>query len=391
MKKILYFFPDNVGKQNAGNKTRALQLLHYFKNRGFAVDYVSLMHEKTDRGTEQETIEMLTSSKLATNVHLLPRKPGKGNLLWYFFRYKVSDLFYHWIKYPLRSNIPPYLTIKLKHAFNKVLKQNDYDYIVISYVQCAGLIDDRALLKGSRTIIDTHDLITGQLKNKRNFSLGATFEDEISRLNTFDEVWAISSEEQYVFSQFIKKQVRLVPFIIEKEIEASPTLQAKKYDLIYVASDNVHNQRSSNWFFHNVYPLLPKGIRICVIGLINKFISKDIDVTRIAYAENLESYYTDARIALCPMLTGTGVKVKVVEALGYGLPVVSTTRGVDGLPNKRLNGCLVSDDATKFAENITILLNDNVFYHRLRIQALDFIRSSFSKEVLYSELDSAFK
>jgi hypothetical protein len=390
MKKVLYFFPDNVGKQTAGNKTRAIQLLKYLKERGYHVDFVSLKHEKVDQDTEQQTIDYLLNNNLADNVYLLPRKPAKGNPIVYFFKNKLWDLIYYWMAYPLRSNIPTFLTIALKNAFEDILKANTYDDIIISYVTCAGLISNKSLLKGAKTIIDTHDFITAQFKYKKNFHLGVTFQDEISRLNKFDEVWAISHEEQYVFGQFSKSKVRLVPLMIDMDHLADKPAIVPKYDLIYVASDNVHNKRSAGWFFEKVYPLLPHDLRICVIGLINKSIPEKYKIERVAYAEHLDDYYTASKVALCPMLTGTGVKVKVVEALAHGLPVVCNLRGIDGLPNKRLNGCMVSDDPVVFAQNIMILLNDKELYALQSDLAKELFDNSFSKAVLYQELDAAF-
>jgi glycosyltransferase involved in cell wall biosynthesis len=390
MRKVLYFFPDNVGKQNAGNKTRAIQLLKYLKDRGHHVDFASQKHEKFDKGTEQETIDFLLNNNLADNVYLLPRKPAKGNPIVYFFKNKLRDLIYYWMSYPLRSNIPTFMTIALKNAFEDILKVNTYDDIIISYVTCTGLIANKSLLKGARTVLDTHDFITAQFKYKKNFHLGVTFQDEINRLNKFDEVWAISPEEQYVFGQFSKSKLRLVPLMIGTDHLADKPVADKKYDLIYVASDNVHNKRSADWFFERVYPLLPKNLKICVIGLINKSIPDQYKLERVSYAESLDEYYAASTVALCPMLTGTGLKVKVVEALAHGLPVVCNLRGVDGLPNKRLNGCLVSDDAEVFAQNIITLLADKEFYALQSEFAKDLFNHSFSKAVLYKELDAAF-
>jgi glycosyltransferase involved in cell wall biosynthesis len=391
MKKALYFFPDNVGKQTAGNKIRAIHLLKYFNQKGFKVDFVSLKHEKIDQDTEQETIDFLKNSNLADNVFLLPRKPGKKNLITYFFKYKIRDLWYYWVTYPFKSNIPTYLTIRLKSAFENVLKNNDYDYIIISYAQCADLISNKKLIKNAKTIIDTHDFITAQYKGKRNFSLGVTFEDEINRLNLFNEIWAISVEEQYIFNQFCKSQVRLVPIMLDAPGLNPISFNEKKYDVIYVASDNIHNINSSKWFFEKVYPLLPKSINICVIGKINGYINDSYKIERVTYADDLDHYYGNAKVSICPMLTGTGVKVKVVEALAFGIPVVCSSRGVDGLPNKSLNGCLVSDNPIEFAQNITALLNNQVFYNEQSNFAKELFNNSFSKNVIFKELDNAFK
>ncbi|MFD0751510.1 glycosyltransferase [Mucilaginibacter calamicampi] len=389
MKKVLYFFPDDVAVQNAGNKTRALELLKYFKHRQIAVDFASLQYEGPDRGCTNQTIDFVKDSVLAQNVYLLPRKPGKSNALFYFLKYKLWDLFYYWFTFPLRSDIPTFMTLTLKRAFEELLQKNQYDHVVISYIYYAELVGNKELLKGATTIIDTHDFITAQFKYRKSFNLGITFQDEIKRLDQFNEVWAISGEEQYVFGQFCKTKVRLVPLMMEpKTPSANPP--EKKYDLIYVASNNVHNERSAKWFFDEVYPLLPKNIRICMVGGINKVLGDREEAEQIVFADDLDNLYTQSKISLCPMLTGTGVKVKVVEALAHALPVVCTTRGVDGLPNKTLNGCLVTDDSAQFAHNIVALLNDNDFYKRQSRLAEQAFSNGFSTETVYTELDKVF-
>lgn len=390
MKKILYFFPDNIGLQTAGNKTRAIHLLKYFHERGYKVDFASLKHETADQDTEQDTIDWLKLNKLADNVFLLPRKPGKGNPVSYFLKYKLWDLLYYWRTYPFRSNIPTFLTLKLKRSFEAILKANTYDFIIISYVQCADLISNRKLVGSAITIADTHDFITAQFKDKRRFNLGVTFEDEINRLNLFNQIWAISPEEQYIFNQFCKPAVRLISLIVDQPELVQKPFNKRKYDLIYIASDNIHNINSAKWFFENVYPLLPPGLNICIVGKINKYIPVEYNVERVAFAKSLDEYYNNAKVALCPMVTGTGVKVKVVEALAAGLPVVCSFRGIDGLPNKIHNGCLVSDDPGEFARNIVTLLNDKIVYDEQAKYAKELFDNSFNKNVIFKALDKVF-
>ncbi len=391
MKKVLYFFPDNIGRQTAGNKTRALHLLKYFKQKGYNVDFVSVKHEKFDTDTEHETISFLKDNKLADNVFLLPRKPGKKNPVKYFFRYKIWDLLYYLFTYPSKSSIPTFLTLILKHTFESILKANAYDYIIISYVQNAGLISNKKLTGSAKTIVDTHDFITAQFKDKKGFNLGATFADEINRLNHFDEIWAISGEEQFIFNQFCKSKVRLVPMMLDiGEVRLKP-LAEKKYDIIYVASDNIHNKNSSKWFFEKVYPLLPPGLKICVIGLINNSIPDSYAIERIPFTEHLDTYYNESKIAICPMLTGTGVKVKVIEAMAFALPVVCTSRGTDGLPNKQNNGCMVSDDPAVFAQHIVLLLTDTILYGQQSYDSKKTFSNGFSQQVVFGSLEEIFK
>jgi len=239
-------------------------------------------------------------------------------------------------------------------------------------------------------ILDTHDFITAQFKSRRDFRLGITFEDEMRRLGHFHEIWAISAEEQYIFRQFCKAKVRLVPFTMD-EPTLNHSLTGRKYDVIYVASDNIHNQRASKWFFSKVYPLLPPNIRICVIGKITAFIDNDLPIERVLYSSELDDFYNNAWIAICPMLSGSGIKIKVVEALSYGLPVVCNDYGTDGLPNKINNGCLVANDPESFARSIEMLLEDKALYERQSGYAKSLFRDYFRSDNLDKILDPVFK
>lgn len=384
MKNILFFYPDNPALKNSGNRTRALQLLEYFKSRGFSVNLVSTSDWSEDWNTA--SVDWLLHNKLANKVHILYRKPFKKNIIKYFFSYKIPNLINN-----KKGVLPDLASQPLKQQFNKILQEKRYDYIVISYVQWANLIRNNPLVGHSKTIIDTHDFITSQFQNNKHFQLGASFEEEIKRLQLFDEVWAISSDEQFVFSQFCKgNHIRLVSMSLNKPNVEDALVTEHPFDLIYVASDNPNNRRSANWFFNKVYPILPENINICIVGKITNCIDDYPNVTKIPFAENLDPYYQKSRIVLCPMLEGTGIKIKVVEAFAYGLPVVGTLRAIDGLPNKIKNGCLISDDPAMFAEHIKTLLSDKEKYQEQHRLAKVMFDTFFNTEVGYLTLDKAF-
>ena len=389
MKKVLYFFPENPLEKNAGNKTRVLQLLNYFRKREFEVDFVSI-GPWASKWSEKDVAAFLDSN-LVSDVHILTQKPSRKNLLKYLFTYKISQLDYQkktvWPKSAVHINS----NYHTQRAFEQLLRVKHYDFILVSYVYWYYLISNKALTASSKTIIDTHDFITAQLVNTPDGTLGATFEDEMRRLALFDEIWAISIDEEYLFSQFCSNTVRWVPMMLNApETRPEDQLSDKTYDLIYVASDNEYNQVSARWFFEEVYPILPKQLRLCIIGGITQYIGDYENVTKISFAENLDDYYRHSKIALCPMFRGTGVKIKVIEALSYGLPVVCTRRGIDGLPNKSNNGCLVSDEAGIFAQNIISLLENHQLYNEQSKFAKALFDRHFSLEECYHILDKAF-
>ncbi|MCX2495844.1 glycosyltransferase [Pedobacter sp. PF22-3] len=386
MKKVLFFMPDNPLKKNAGNRTRALSMLGYFRSRNFEIDFVS---EYYTGKWDEDDIKAFEQSGLADNTYVIKKKPAKKNILYYLLFYKLPNFFYQnkaWF-FPLQ--FPELVTLRFKRAFKKILKKNNYDYIMINYASWATLVADNPYTKNAIKVIDTHDFITAQLQRKVN--IGQSFKEEIRRISLFDIALAISVEEQYIFSQFCKSKVVLAPMMLDRP-EILHSVKGRTFDLIYVASDNIHNQKSASWFFKEVYPLLPAHVQICIIGQINEHLSiKAPNITSVNFVEDLSAYYLNAKVALCPMLTGTGTKIKVIEALSYGIPVVCNTRGIDGLIDKTNNGCLVSDDAIEFKNNIMQLLTDASAYRKQAENALATFNLNYEKESCYRKLDTVFK
>ena len=383
MKRILFFIPDNPLKKNSGNKVRALELLLYFKSRGHKLDFVS---EQCWGEWTAKDVEDFKASGLASSTQIFNRKGSKKNLITYFLFHKLPNFVSRLLSGKFRALFPDYVTIRLKRDFTNLLKANSYDFIFINYATWASLIENNQYLGNATTILDSHDFLTAQ--NQLRYDIGRSFKEEIRRISLFDRVFAISIEEQYIFSQFSKTPIDLVPMMIKSPAALEIRFEEMLYDIIYVASRNPHNIKAFEWFLTTVYPLLSKSIKICVVGQINEsFNDSYSNIIKIPFAEELDSYYKKARIAICPMLSGTGVKIKVVEALSYGLPVVCNTRGVDGLLNKVDNGCLVSDDPAEFAAAIHSLLTDSTSYINQSKFAKRTFLSNYEQTICYRKLD----
>ena len=380
--KILYFYPENPLHKTQGNNARSLALLEYFKNRNIEVDFVGVA--TTVFSTNE--IDKLKEEKLISNGYLLPIFIRKKNKIKYFFRFSLPNK----IGSRLGNRIGLFDRTRLGHvdAFNAILKAQEYDVILISYVYWAKLIKNSEHLKNSKLIIDTHDFLTSQFQLNKQFQLGKFFEKEIDILKLFDEILVISIEEKYLFSQFVDKKVELVTHALPQKTNSKTE---NKYDLVYVASDNEHNTKSAKWFFNSVYPLLPATLKIAVVGKVGRSINEFSNVEKIDFVEDLDLLYSQSKIAICPMLSGTGVKIKVIEALSFGLPVVCNERGVDGLLNKTQNGCLVTNDENQFADYIIKLLSDADFYNKVSLEATTFFSEYHSLEKNYKILDKVFK
>lgn len=374
--KILYFYPENPLLLTQGNNSRANKLLEYFKNRKIEVDFVG---EETKDFTIEDAKE-LAKNKLATRVFMLKAFKRSKNQLKYFFFKSLPRL--------LKGEIKEFDRLKPTqlNGFNTIISENNYDFIIISYVYWHKLIGEIDK-KNATLIVDTHDFLTSQYQHKRKFKLGNYFETEVNILNKFDEIFVISIDEKFTFSQFIKKPIH----VIAHGLPAKNTIKNKEIDVIYIASENEHNVAAVKWFFEKVYPQLAKNIKITVVGKITKHVNNYDNVTKISFINDLDDAYASAKIAICPMLSGTGLKIKVVEALSFGIPVVCNERGIDGLLNKTRNGCLVTNNDMEFANNITKLLENSDFYQEISNEAKVFFKETLDSNVVNKKLDEIFK
>jgi glycosyltransferase involved in cell wall biosynthesis len=376
--KILYFYPENPAASIQGNNARAFALLQYFKSKNHKIDYVGI----ASKSFSEVDLESIKNADLIENGFLLREDKPISKTLSYLFTYAIPN--------KLKGRIRDFDRTRFGHKeqFLKILKDNQYDYIIISYAYWAELIRENKYLKNAKLIIDTHDFLTSQFQNQKRFNLGKYFNKEIELLNLFQKVWVISSDENYVFSQFVSSEVITIPHALQAKFQLN---SAKKYDLVYVASSNEHNVKSVKWFFKEVYPKLNHNLSICVVGKINEHIPELPNVTKMHFVEDLNRVYSESRVAICPMLSGSGLKIKVVEALSFGLPVVCNPRGIDGLINKTNNGCLVTEDATTFSKYIEQLLTDKSFYQQQQTLSENFFVNYLSVESVYLELDNIFK
>ncbi len=374
--KILYFYPENPLLFTQGNNARANKLLEYFKSRNIEVDFVG---EETKDFTIQDAQE-LVKKELVKRAFLLKLFNRKKNQLKYFFLKSLPRL--------VTGECKEFDKLKPHQlaGFKKIISENNYDYIIISYVYWHKLIGEIDK-KNAKVIVDTHDFLTAQYQHKKKFNLGKYFESEIKILHKFDEIFVISSDEKFTFSQFIKKPIH----VVAHGLPAKKTTENKSIDVIYVASENEHNVIAVKWFFEKVYPHLAKNIKITVVGKITKHVADYENVTKVSFLNDLDEAYGSSKIAICPMLSGTGLKIKVAEALSFGLPIVCNERGIDGLLNKTRNGCLVTNDEIEFAYNITKLLENSDYYDEISKEAKVFFNETLNSNVVNKKLDEIFK
>jgi glycosyltransferase involved in cell wall biosynthesis len=124
------------------------------------------------------------------------------------------------------------------------------------------------------------------------------------------------------------------------------------------------NVEAALWLGRDIWPEVMRrvpGARLLLVGRdpapeVRALASPGVEVT--GTVADVSPYLAQARVMVAPLLSGGGTRLKIMEALGAGRPVVSTTIGCDGLEDLVGRGVVIADDTTTMVEEISDLLAD---------------------------------
>jgi glycosyltransferase involved in cell wall biosynthesis len=106
-----------------------------------------------------------------------------------------------------------------------------------------------------------------------------------------------------------------------------------------------------------------------------------VGIEVLGLVEDLRDLFDRARVFVCPLRYGAGAKGKVMSALSYGLPIVSTTIGIEGAGLVEGEHVLVADTPAAFAATCLQLYNDRLLWNRLSQAGQTLLEKDFSLEM----------
>lgn len=127
------------------------------------------------------------------------------------------------------------------------------------------------------------------------------------------------------------------------------------------------------WFFSEIWPGIKQqhpDIRLYIVGKkpdvrLKEMAASDKQIILTGFVEDVEPYFQKARIFITPLRFGSGIKVKVVNALYRGIPCVTTSIGTEGLKVKDKEHIFCKDNPKEYINAVNTLLSDKVTWQKL--------------------------
>lgn len=166
-----------------------------------------------------------------------------------------------------------------------------------------------------------------------------------------------------------------------------------KYDLVHLASfDWLPNRQGAEWFLKEVWPLILEARPETTMGFGGRNMPKEFLALKSAQlwmypvVKDAREFMAHGKIAVVPLLAGSGMRIKLLELLAWGMPTVSTVIGAEGIAIENYEQGILAEDPESFAAAVIYLLDGTEARKEMQVKARAFFEKHFDNRHLGAEL-----
>ncbi|MCX2731226.1 glycosyltransferase [Saccharopolyspora sp. NFXS83] len=215
----------------------------------------------------------------------------------------------------------------------------------------------------------------------------ASREMELGLVRSCDVTLVVSEAEQELLGGLVPEaDVRVLSNV--HDVRDGTAHPRGRRDVLFVGSfDHPPNRDAVLWAAREIMPLVREHCPDAVLHVVGSNPTDEVlalagdGVDVHGWVQDLDALYASSRVTLAPLRFGAGVKGKVGESLGLGVPVVGTTLAMEGMHLKPEQDVLIADDAAGLAEAAVQLLTDDATWSRLSAAGKAGIAAQFGPDV----------
>lgn len=213
---------------------------------------------------------------------------------------------------------------------------------------------------------------------------------EIGLLNMYDAVITLSSVDK---QKLIEHGVKIPVFDSFAIVDNSKGLVSEEVDGTHLSfvggGGHSPNVAGISWFLDNCWTLLKaknNNYRLSIIGewddeMVAKYMSKYPGVEFLGFVDKLAEHLKGT-VMIVPITIGSGIRMKVLEACSLGVPFISTSIGVEGIPVVDGENCFIADTIDQFVDKL-FRLNDSCIQKKFVKNAHAMVKRLYSEVALH--------
>ncbi len=383
-KSILLFSNYYPEDRVFGSTTRLARLLRWFSDLGVRVHVVKLTRKL------RNSCAPFVHSAFRTQLSMAGcRVEGDTTALWDDMTRERSFVAQRlWLR-------ARHLRFPVQRQIAELIARTRADIVWVNHSYLAPLVKLLPDRDDVLRVIDTHDVM--HLRDETFTSAGWQPENGVSReqerrlLEAFDVVLAIQNQERRVFQEMLPGTT-VVTLAHAMEADPQPCTGA---DICFVGSQYKVNERNLLAFLQAGWPairdqcpttrLLVMG-GVCACRAVAAAAANDRRIVLRGTVTKTQEMYAGPAVVLCPIWIGSGLKIKLVEALAHGKAIVATPIAAQGLERAAGIAFEQVDHPGDFVAPVVRLIRDARDRRQFEAAAVDLVRREFNQQRVYREV-----
>lgn len=317
---------------------------------------------------------------------------------------KIKDAFFNLFSGD-SYNIQRFVSKKFSRLIEKRLNENEYDIVLIESLYVTPYIDLIRQITTIPIVLRAHNLehviwermaqnTINPVKRSYLSILAKRLKNyEINVIQKVDAIAAITELDSFEFERLgFNGKIEIFPVGYSmKELPLNPKI--KKGSLFHLASMDWHpNQEAVDWFLQKVWKSIQEIHPLTELYLAGRSMNKKLlglDVNNVQVVGEVHSakdFIAAHDIMIVPLLSGSGMRVKLIEGMALGKTIITTSIGAEGIEAEHNKHLMIADTPEEFVRAIDRCLNDEEFKSLIGKNAQRLIASKYSNKSISSRL-----
>jgi len=209
---------------------------------------------------------------------------------------------------------------------------------------------------------------------------------EISYLNKYDLLVPITERDGQILDSLGNNKPRHTSQTGIDFASLVPTAKKLEFPSLFHigALDWSPNQEGLIWFFDNCWSKIHSeypDLKFYLAGRnAPEWFERHIRLEGVEYLGEINDAYdfiNSKAVMVVPLFSGSGMRIKIIEGMALGKPIVTTDIGTEGIPTENGNNILIANDVNQFTDAIIRLINDRELSNQIGRNAIGFIQEKY--------------
>jgi len=292
------------------------------------------------------------------------------------------------------------------HTLMQLLEEEEYDIIQMESLFMTPFLNSIRKKSKAKVVLRAHNVehqIWQRLAAKTSqpfkkwylsFLSGRLKQYETQIINQLDGIVVLTEEDKQLISLLgCKTPVFVSPIGVDTSNYPVHFLPNRDVSIVHLGSmDWLPNIEGVDWFLNRVLPLLNSSGKKISVHLAGKampqriFSMADQNLSVSGRIDNAKLFLADKQVMIVPLLSGGGMRVKIIEGMAMGKTIISTTIGAEGIRYKDHKNILIADTPESFCEAILKCVNDPGYADSIGKEARKLVENIYENKIIGSDI-----